>query len=260
MMSFQIDLSQTFPNLARAPIVEAVIQWQSRAGRWFNPEELKQKLTARLPEYPACEAQHEMQVAATGVARGDTSVVHQTRWQGFRLRSQDPPHVVQFTETGIVFSRLEPYEDWEQFESAAFVCWRAFVAIAEPKDIQRLGVRFINRIALAAGETAASCLQQMPRPPKGVDLPCESFYHQELYPVPGGVYRVKLVRTVQPAASATANGAAVILDIDVFTTELLSLDEAVIRSRLAEMRWLKNKFFFSSITAKAQKRFLRPRP
>jgi hypothetical protein len=42
-MSFQIDLSRTFPNLPRAPIVEAVIQWQSRAGKWFNPDELRPK-------------------------------------------------------------------------------------------------------------------------------------------------------------------------------------------------------------------------
>ena len=46
-----------------------------------------------------------------------------------------------------------------------------------------------------------------------------------------------------------------ILDIDVFTTRAMELNEEVFLKRLQEMRWLKNKAFFGSITQKALERF-----
>ena len=50
---FTIDLSKRFPNLPRAPIVEAVIHWQARATKTWQPDELKATLAARLPDGPA---------------------------------------------------------------------------------------------------------------------------------------------------------------------------------------------------------------
>ena len=50
-------------------------------------------------------------------------------------------------------------------------------------------------------------------------------------------------------------GIALILDIDVFTTHGFELDDSVLERRLSEMRWLKNKVFFGSITEKAFEMF-----
>jgi uncharacterized protein (TIGR04255 family) len=50
-------------------------------------------------------------------------------------------------------------------------------------------------------------------------------------------------------------GTGLILDIDVFTTQGFDLDESILGRRLLEMRWLKNKVFFGSITGKALQMF-----
>jgi len=45
-----------------------------------------------------------------------------------------------------------------------------------------------------------------------------------------------------------------IVDIDVFTNEVSSIQEDL-NKQLAEMRWLKNKIFFSNITDTALNNF-----
>ena len=49
---FKLDLNETFPRLARPPIVEAVIHWQARAQKPMEPESLRAALAERLPMYP----------------------------------------------------------------------------------------------------------------------------------------------------------------------------------------------------------------
>ena len=54
---------------------------------------------------------------------------------------------------------------------------------------------------------------------------------------------------------AQSSEQALIVDNDVFRAQLLQLDQETLTQRLQEMRWLKNKLFFSSITELALERF-----
>ena len=60
-----------------------------------------------------------------------------------------------------------------------------------------------------------------------------------------------ITRTLQTPQNRTVEGIAIILDIDVFTMQPFPLDGADLEQRLAEMRWLKKKSFFGTITSKA---------
>jgi uncharacterized protein (TIGR04255 family) len=50
-------------------------------------------------------------------------------------------------------------------------------------------------------------------------------------------------------------GAGLIIDSDVFTVAPFEFDIQRIKGHLTDMRWLKNKVFFGSITEKAIKLF-----
>jgi uncharacterized protein (TIGR04255 family) len=69
--------------------------------------------------------------------------------------------------------------------------------------------------------------------------------------VPGYPYVLNIVKTVQPPHGSGSDGGALILDIDVFTTKPFEHRPADIEKHLAEMRWLKNKVFYSSLTKEA---------
>ena len=48
---FAIDFNETFPHLAHAPIVEAVIHWQTAVGNLFDKSQVNDELTKRFPNY-----------------------------------------------------------------------------------------------------------------------------------------------------------------------------------------------------------------
>lgn len=252
-MPFQIDLSEPFPHLPRAPIVEAVIHWQARAEAKLSEDELRPQLQERLPEYTEIHSQHAISFEATG-SPADSSMSHRTRWQGYRLERTDGGHyVAQFTTDGLVFSRLAPYDRWETFEEEGLRLWDVFVELARPASPQRLGVRFINRIPLSASEKPSGYLLLMPDFPTEFDLPVEKFVHRDMFAVPETPYHINLLRTIQPAEGPGKQG--LLFDIDVFAADIGSIDRERLLRYLAEMRWLKNRAFFSSITEHARQSF-----
>jgi uncharacterized protein (TIGR04255 family) len=246
-----------FPHLARAPIVEALIHWQALAQRWPAMQDLKEELVRRFPDYTTVRPQHELRhhVALAPEGPGSGSSV---TWQGFRLISREERYVLQFLRGGVVFSRLAPYEDWARFETAAWPCWEAFVELCAPAGVQRIGVRFINRMVLRKRRKPSHYLANMPKPPKGSGLRTESFLYQERYRVPETPYNVNVVRTRQPSSGAHDEDDAVILDIDVSTEQPVGLETEPMRAQLAEMRQLKNQVFFHSITPRAIREFQEP--
>jgi uncharacterized protein (TIGR04255 family) len=255
MPKFKIDLNEEFHRLTAAPSIEAVIHWQAHGRKTLEPESLQEELTRRLPDYPFCQIQQGIEISETGTTDLATEIFHRTQWDGFRLQDRQNRHVVQFTPNGVVFSRLEPYEEWESFKAEALRFWHIFLELAEPIGISRLGVRYVNRIPLDNNEHPSVYLKTVPSDPPGLDLPTESFFHQDTYQIPGYPYAINWVRTIQPESVDPPHGRALIVDIDVFTTEVLQLDHDVLTQSLTEMRWLKNKVFFSCITDIALKRF-----
>ncbi len=125
--------------------------------------------------------------------------------------------------------------------------------LAQPTEVQRLGLRFINSIAIPGEGDLAEFLQAPPTPLLEMELTFTGFLHKDTLAVPGHPYVVNFIKTIQPAQGG--EGAGLILDIDVFTTQPVGTDQVAIERHLAEMRWLKNKIFFGSITPKAMETF-----
>lgn len=98
-------------------------------------------------------------------------------------------------------------------------------------------------------------MQPAPVSPVGMDLPFQGFMHRDTLAVPGHPYAITMIRTIQLPPHSGGPGVALILDIDVFTIQEFGLDDAMFGHRLNEMRWLKNKVFFGSITGKARELF-----
>ena len=63
------------------------------------------------------------------------------------------------------------------------------------------------------------------------------------------------ISKLQPIQAGGGKGFGLLLDIDVFSTEPFDLRDDLLTQRLIEMRWLKNKVFFGSITEQALKSF-----
>ena len=254
---FRIDPTEKFPRLAHAPIAEAVIEMRARAEAPWEESEIRSRLVSLLPTYPHIESQHEFEHAMQVGPGQDMVQTHRDLgWRGLKCESADHVHIAQFSRDGFVLSRLRPYDHWGQFHAEAMRLWNIHCDVAQPVGIQRLGLRFINRIELSSDDSRPNDYLHMPTEVlKEVPLSRAGFFHRDVLGVPGYPYIVTIVRTVQPTQTGGSKGLGLLLDIDVFTTESLGLRDDTVMQRLAEMRWLKNKVFFGSITEQALESF-----
>jgi len=249
----RIDLAEQFPHLPHAPIVEAVIDIRGRAEEPWDESAIRERLKAQLPDYPQVnshrEFRHELKMAPD---QEPQQTLLDLGWKGLRLQSSDKLHIAQFNRDGFVFSRLHPYESWEQLIGEGMRLWGIHREIAQPSEVQRLGLRFINRILLPPKDMDfEEYLLAPPRPPDRMELPFLGFFHNETLAVPGSPYVVNIIRTIQHPQPPEPDRVGIILDHDVFTTEPFTVQQEILERRLAEMRWLKNKAFFGIITDKA---------
>lgn len=222
----------------------------------LQPDELRTQLADRLPDYPQLQNQQELQFQAEFAADGTSTQIRRDSWRGFRLTSSDKLHIAQFNRDGLVFSRLQPYEDWENFPEEAQRLWKIFLELAEPSEVQRLGVRFINRIALTELSDVRRYLVKLPKCFNGLDLPMTGFMYQSTHDIPEHPFRINVVQTIQPPTPPETEGLGLILDTDVFTTQAISCDDEILQDHWGEMRWLKNKVFFSQLKKNAIKKFV----
>lgn len=254
---FKIDLAEEFPHLRRAPIVEAVIHWRARSEKPLEPQELRRQLAEVLPDYPTINSQHALHVESAASPEGST-VSRRDEWIGFHVTSADGRNIAQFARNGFVFSRISPYEDWDRFSAEAKRLWQIYVDLARPSGIERLGVRFINRITPIDPSSLSEVLSLPPHAPNGLELPISEFLNRILFEVPGHPYRIHVIQTIQPPTPQETTENSAILDIDVFTTQTVEMDNIAIDRHLSHMRWLKNKAFYSLVTRDVQRRFEEP--
>ncbi len=251
---FKFDKNDSFRRLTHPPIVEAVIHWQARAQNPLDADSLESKLAEQLPEYGVREPIQRVELMAMVSDKEGTPLVrHKRGWQGIRLKSVDGHYIAQFKSDGLAFSRARDYDHWESFVAAALKAWRAFVEIASPVEIQRLGVRFINHIAAATPENLREYLRDPPTCPS--NLPLKEFVYQSTFSVPGLPYSVRVIKLMQPTMPELQKSSGLFVDIDVFTDKAIPNEAPDLDQSLAEMRWLKNKVFFTLLTDQAVESF-----
>lgn len=250
-----INLTEQFPHLTQAPIVEAVIEIRTRAEVPWEEGSITRELKDRLADYPKLRAAHTgtLKLRVGGEVKEQQLEDH--GWSGLHGLSADERHVAQFTRDSFVFSRLAPYQSWEQLSREGLRLWQIYLEVARPSQAQRIGVRFINRIDLPPNDRRyEDYIQPAPEPPKGMDLPFHNFVHHDVLAIPDHPYAINVIRTIQHPPDMN-QGLAVILDIDAFTTAPVELTPDLLGKCLPELRWLKNKVFFGSITQKALEKF-----
>jgi uncharacterized protein (TIGR04255 family) len=253
----EIDLAEPFRQLSHAPIVEAVINIRARAQVPWEESVIAQQLKPRLEDYPNILSRTQAQQQVT-LGQGEPKAeMRNLGWYGLDCWAVDQKQIAQFSRDGFLFGRLQPYQDWERFSSEAMRLWHIHVEVAQPLEVQRVGVRFINRIEMQPGEDPCEALlRAQPESPAGLDVPLTGFFQRDTFGVPGHSFAINVIRTIQPPPTPEGGTSAAILYIDVVTTAPLRLGQTdELAQRLQQMRWLKNKVFFGNIAENALKRF-----
>jgi uncharacterized protein (TIGR04255 family) len=226
----------------RAPITEAVVEVRTRT--LLQGSDLE-RLVARFTKKYSAPPQKLFDVK---VEVGEVnSKVHQGL-NGYRLESSDGTRVVNLGLRSIGTAKLAPYEGWERLVEEARANWDRWRKIVEWKPIERIGVRYINRIdvPITGRFELDDYLTFLPQMPKSLDNGIEHFAMNVLVPV--GKDNLKLVINAGATVSPVIGYQSLILDLDISLETGLPEDDGSLWEVIDRMRVRKNEVFEACIT------------
>lgn len=195
------------------PIIEAVCEFRLTSDSQWDltiPGLIYEELSSQFPHK---EQRVVQEVQITGSAEG---VKHEVR-TGERIVffADDRKTLVQVGPHLLTVNRLKPYPRWEQFEPNIERAFRALTKRVEVKGLERIGLRYINRIEMAGRPLELDDYFEF-RPFLGRDLPqtMDSFLLQCLLPFSEQRDSCKIVLTT--AVPEVSGNAAVLLDLGYY--------------------------------------------
>jgi uncharacterized protein (TIGR04255 family) len=236
-------------HLAHAPITEAIIDCRIKAPVGFKVDSF-QSLKAKVgDDYPIVGERRGFEAEVRFEGGQLSQSAKQRGMVGLIFRSKGGENVTQFRIDGFTFSRLSPYTSWENIFPEAFRLWKMYVDIVAPDFITRIAVRYINRlrIPLPLGDFS-EYLCSPPVVPPGLPRQVATFLTRIV--IPELDFSADATITQALERPADPNFVTIILDIDVYRGRQYEVDDEKMRSEFEELRQLKNRIFFSSITEK----------
>lgn len=236
-----------YPLLTKAPIREAIFDLRVRFGTPPDGQILEDLAAEFKREFPVVEPMRLFQGQFTF---GDDGLVATSRsddFVGLKLTSPDGSNVAQLRNNGFTFSRLKPYQSWDQLRRDAWSLWDRYREVVQPEGVTRVAGRFINEFRLPPkGAALTDYFKTPPEIPDGVPNRVTSMlYRYVLAPEDGVVSNVSL---------ATGNSESpqeysiMILDIDCYVRDDWVADDASIGEQFEKIRDMKNRIFYGSIT------------
>jgi uncharacterized protein (TIGR04255 family) len=251
-----IPVEEAFGRLNHAPISEAILELRGRALTAWDEASVLPRFRAALPEYPRFESQRRSSQNiqfATESGQPTVGPVLDHGWAGVRFDSADRKYVAHFQRDAFSFSRLAPYETWALFSAEAARVLQLYLEVTQVNEAQRIGLRFINQFSPPNPIfELADIFNDLPSAsPQNLPMERVAFFHRDTYRFPGAPYFVNVNRTLDwQAGESTLPIPKIILDIDVFTESVRPAKMTDVKNCLMEMRWIKNKVFFGSLTDK----------
>ncbi len=235
-------------HLSRAPIQEALIDVQFDPVSGVDVAAIAAEFSGgqAASMFDVWQTMFEMKVGPNVEPRTNQSADA----IGKRIDFPDRHQVVQFRNGGFTFSRLAPYDTWEEMTDAGLRAWWYYADRVKPEHIKRVAVRYINALhfplPLDQFDRYLICPPVVPEEmPQGV----AGFLSRVVIPKDGDVALV--TQSIEGVVEG-GNAVKVILDIDVSHQCDLATDDFVrVESILARLRDFKNLAFFAYLTDEA---------
>jgi uncharacterized protein (TIGR04255 family) len=236
----------------RPPITEAVIEI-----RFEQPldKALVDKAHARLRQQYTFSNPHNTVNVQFDLAHKHAEF--QEKGVGFRLSSADQADVLVISTQTFAVSRLAPYQGWDEFRPRAESNWQEWKRAVGYQKIQRIGVRYINRIDIPLSEKGNVRLEEYmniyPQIPEDKFQKMVQFAMQNVLPL--GVDECNLTLNIASMPSPLLNHGSFLFDLDIVRTVAVPQNDDEIWKLVETIRTHKNHAFEAGITDKARALF-----
>ena len=238
-----------FPN---APITEAVIDFRVQLPEDFETTTLNFYSDFLEDRYPDKIIQRFIKGGIKITGSDEKQMDTTSGVKGLQFVSKKEKKAVQVQVDGFTFSKLKPYERWENFIADGRTFWNHYTTLTRPKSILRMSLRYINRIEVPFpfnnfNEYILTNPQIAPNLPQAVS----NFFMRLEIPSPDIDALAIITQTIDSKYSDFSK-VPLILDIDVIHSRELKPNDEKIWSIFEELHVFKNEIFFNSITEKAR--------
>jgi uncharacterized protein (TIGR04255 family) len=260
-VSASLSTPARFPHLTNAPIFEAVVELRVSGVTAGKSEHGFDELgDALAPDFPRRDpikfvAPHfkfslEEDGAATE-SRVERGVI------GVQLVSADKKFVVHAKKDSLVVSRRAPYTTWDDLRGWVRVVWPLYLHHLAPTAIGRIGVRYINHIALPPNTDTDNIFTAGPKIPSALPQSFLDFATRIVVPMVEYDAAVAIVQGVGLPPPAGGPKDTATLDIDAYTVgkpvDPAALDH--LWERMEHLHMVKNIAFFSALHEKVWRQF-----
>jgi uncharacterized protein (TIGR04255 family) len=236
-------------HLNKAPIVEAIIDFRVKLASDFDVTKLASLKETLLVDYPVVQERRAFEAGVEVAGKQVQQMFEDKGLLGYLFRSGDEKNVAQFRRDGFTFSRLKPYTEWETVLAEAKRLWTLYSVKAAPELTTRIAVRYINQLPIPLPiQDFADYLTAPPRVPETLPQEVSHFMTRVVVCDAATDIRANIIQALQ--STAKPEYATIVLDVDVFKQRESGFEESEIWSTFEQLRELKNRIFFDSISEK----------
>jgi uncharacterized protein (TIGR04255 family) len=232
-------------HLRNAPIVEAVIDFKVLRREGVSPDRFADLQSAIGPRYSQAILMQSIEaqfILSQEKVPSSSTATAPIGWQ-YRADSM----VAQFRVDGFTFSKLEPYATWGDVFSEALRLWAVYLKAAEPAEVARIAVRYINRLQVPVPAQISDYLAAPPLVPPPISQQLRQFLCRFVIDDVGRNASAVIVQASEPLIGPPAM--TLLIDIDAFKENLaIAPDDSRLSEMFLQLRDLKNEIFFASIT------------
>ena len=243
---------EQYPILSNSPITEALVDIRVKLPPQADVNKIDSMYELIKGRYPKKQEQRMSEIKIE-LKPGEELAKQLTKINGFRYLSSDEKEIAQARMDGFTFNKLFPYTKWEDLRNEAHRLWLIYREIASPDLVTRVALRYINNLKIPMPiKDFDEYLVCPPRVPDELPQGVSSFLTRVIIHEPSIDANAVITQALE---SVVGDIVPIILDIDVFKFRPEGIEENDIWSTLENLRILKNRIFFASITEKLKEMF-----
>jgi uncharacterized protein (TIGR04255 family) len=243
-----------WPRFPNAPINEALLDIRAKLPPEVDLPQLATFQEGIRERYPDRSERSTWQAGLELKPTGDVKVHPPIGGpNGYLFKGPDGRRLVQARLDGFTFNWLKPYDTWQTFRDEAKELWKRYLDIATPLGVSRIALRYINQLNIPLPmKDFKDYIRTTPEIAPGLPQGLQNFFMRlEIPDADSG--RVTIV--TQTMAPPKEDSLPLIFDIDVIHEQAFDARSPEIWEAFEQLRDLKNRIFFLSITDKAQDLF-----
>ena len=163
-------------KLKNPPLLEALCEFRFQPDDpwdWTVPGRFYEKVKDQFP------LREEVRGVSIHVdARSGMSTPPTVSPQRIRFKNSANSAMLQCGPRFLAVNQLQPYSRWEAFRALILEAFEKYVSVVEEITLARIGLRYINRIALSAGEAPSEKITVFPAFPKPLQKPAPAFFQR----------------------------------------------------------------------------------